>query len=109
MQIQLPEYFFAESPDLGGAGLIIARDAPCYVLKIFKFSKEEDYRNFLSSHKQSKRIAGYMIAVDLIGVIGGDKNVDPDDLEVAINNAANFYYENKIKVNEKYFKRNALA
>ena len=107
---KIPTYFFAEHPDLSGAGFIISSIAPCYVGKVYKFNNEEDFNLFVSRPKTPfKEIPGYRMAIQYFGTMGeGEVKQDPDDLEVALIQMVGFYLEKKIALNEKYYKRYKL-
>lgn len=106
--MELPKYFFADSPEVPGAGFIIASDEPSYVCKIFKFRSKEDQDSYTRTFsKPYALIPGYRIAIVFFGILGQqDQSIsDMDDFKVAISQMASFYLKERILVNEKYHNR----
>lgn len=106
--MELPKYFFADSPELPGAGFIIASDAPSYVCKVFKFRSAEDQESYTRTFRgRYIMITGYRIAIVFFGILGQqDQEIaDLDDFNVALQQMADFYLKERIIVNEKYHNR----
>lgn len=106
MDKELPKFIFAESPEIPGAGLIIGTQRPCYVIKVFKFTKPEEFDRFMLKSPESVQVTGYMLAVQYYATIGEkDPIFDEEDVKICLNQAAEFYLKERILVNEKYYKR----
>lgn len=108
--MNLPKFYFAESPDLPGSAFILATQRPCYIFRVFKFAKLEDFESFTNSHLGFHQIPGYMIAIEYFATIGEDAadRKDPEDIRLCALQAVDFYKEHRILVNERYYRRNAL-
>ena len=110
----LPEFLFCENKSaLPGAGLILYTKPPYWVGQVIKFESHNAWENWLRANdgkiKAYGKPHGYSIAVVFIGAMGEYKldatQQAVDELAGIFRRMADFYLEEKINANEKYYKR----